>query len=84
MDYAAREGRVVTVDVEVFHEELLTKYRGYIAYAVLWSNNSWTLEVFTITPDGRRHVITDADGTYDECPDEDMVHDRIDDIIAGY
>jgi len=74
----------VMVDVEVHHEELVTKYLGYIAYAVMWSDNRWTLEVFEVTPLGRHHVITDADGTYDERPDEDFVQSKIDDIIAGY
>lgn len=72
------------VDTEVHHEELLTKYLGYIAYAVQWKDGKWTLEVYEVTPLGRVHIITDADGDYEERPDEDMVHGMIDDHIAGF
>ena len=72
------------VDTEVHHEELVTKYLGYIAYAVLWKDGRWTLEVYEVTPLGKNWIITDADGDYDDRPDEDMVKDKIDDIIAGY
>lgn len=72
------------VDTEVHHEELLTKYLGYVAYATLWKDGRWTLEVFEVTPLGKHWIITDADGDYDERPDEDMVHGMIDDHIAGF
>ena len=71
-------------DVTVQHEEPLIEYLGYKARTTLWSDGRWTLRVYENTPAGVHYVIADEDGDYDDRPDEDMVKDRIDDIIAGY
>ena len=74
----------MTKDAEVIHEDVFAPRMGYDITVSLWSDNKWSAYISRTEPvHGAEHVIMDNDREWDERPDEDYLHDLVDEYLEG-
>lgn len=71
-------------DVEMVEEEIFGSRKGYDITVTLWSDNKWSAYISRTEPvHGAERVLMDNDMEWDERPDEDYLHDLVDEYLEG-